>query len=274
MSHSLKMTFNVLINKEIDFSIVFTDNMSLINNNKHGLPATFINYLKDEENMNLSKKYNIDAKTTFSRGKKTTLHKTLTLCTIATNITFNDTLDSSPKTNKRKRYNEEEEEKEYIPLDMTKMLAISKHHYCVLHNQMFPGAYYAFLMSHDLKNKKKDTNIGFSKDPVYSLYLHNEQRIVNKNTSSAAPHWKLDTVLGPFSTARRAELCCDEWVTKTRGKDSKQTKGFVLHKLFSVNLYSCKIKLNEPFDQFLCNINAPKNYIDTTRKLYSIKNMV
>lgn len=175
------------------------------------------------------------------------------------------------KRAKRNLVHQEEEStkkiKDYNDIMTNHVLMISKYTYHALRNQIFPGTYYAFLMSHSLKNKKKDTNIGFSKNPIYSLYLHNGQHIVNKNTSSAAPFWILDIILGPFPTEKQVMDCCNEWVSKTRGRESKRNKAYKLYKYYGVNLYSHQVALNEPYDQFLFNINAPLNYIKKTREI-------
>jgi hypothetical protein len=150
-------------------------------------------------------------------------------------------------------------------------LTISKYNYSLLSRQKFSGSYYAWMIVHYLQNKKKDTNIGVSKNPFYSVYLHNNQFIVNKNTSSAAPHWELDTVAGPFETEETALEFAREWVSQTRGGKSKRKKADDLHKVHGVNLYTRKMTLNQPFDQFLVDANASIHHVKHVQKVMSRK---
>ena len=158
-------------------------------------------------------------------------------------------------------------------------VVISALHHAVLTNTTFRGVYYAFLMSHSLKGKKKSTNVGVSKNPIFSVIAHNNQAYVNraanrtlskeafpviydKDTASAAPHWKLDQVVGTFISKREAIECCHQWVKKTRGTDSKRERGPKLARYYDTTLYSSQIKSPErSLESQLVRINAPVEYI-------------
>ena len=180
------------------------------------------------------------------------------------------------KSNVLYEHNEDdkEEEEEYIHIIPT--LILYAFHYCLLNNIPFKGVHYAFLMSHKLIGKKKDTNIGISKNPIIAVVAHNNQaysqknnqpRINDKDTASAAPDWRLDTVLGPFPTKRQAIECSLEWVKKTRGIDSKRDKAPVLAESYRCDMYSSQINISKPLDEFLIDINAPYNYIEACHNM-------
>ena len=146
----------------------------------------------------------------------------------------------------------------------------------ILTGSKFKGTYYAFLMSHTVRFKKKDTNIGVSRYPIFSVIAHNNQArtpeqsnpsvlqfpiIFDKDTAAAAPFWRLNTTIGTFFTRLAAEKCCHEWVQKTRGTTSKQDKAPVLAKKLHKSLYSSQKPINMPIERFLYENNAPPQYI-------------
>ena len=160
-------------------------------------------------------------------------------------------------------------------------VTISVLHRAVMTNTAFRGVYWAFLMSHNLDGKKKDTNIGVSKNPIFSVMAHNNQALIHhgnnaqlprsvfpviydKDTASAAPDWKLDTVIGTFFTKKEAIDSCYHWVRKTRGTDSKRTKGHDLSQHYGNSLYSSQIPINRPLESRLFHMNAPFDYIATS----------
>jgi hypothetical protein len=160
-------------------------------------------------------------------------------------------------------------------------VTLSTLHHAILTNTTFRGVYYAFLMSHALKGKKKNTNVGASKNPIFSVIAHNNQAFVNrpanrhlskaafpviydKDTASAAPHWKLDRVIGPFIRKEEAIECCHGWVKKTRGTDSKHKRAPELTTHYATNLYSSQVPLRQPLEKHLLQVNAPLEYIVAT----------
>lgn len=170
-------------------------------------------------------------------------------------------------------------------------LAVDKLQYCQLTGKPFDGLYYAFLMSHPLLGMKKDTNIGISKNPIQSVIAHNNQAelipgsggrrgdvpvsggaapqplIIDKDTASAAPHWILDTALGPFFTQRRAIECCQEWLRRTRGISSKRKKAYVLAKRYQCQLYSSRLPIQKPLMNYLSETKAPPIYLESCRQI-------
>jgi hypothetical protein len=276
--------YNVGVNKKLEFSMRscnVVSGSSLIG----VLPQQTIEFLAMEENMNLFEKYNIkfpqshEVQPSRTNSKKKALNKGGVVSPsssspppIISSIQRNVTLyvvTSRITSFKHQLENEEmdSDQEEEMDVNLKNTITISKFNYCALQDWVYPGAYYAFLLSHPLKNKKKDTTIGFCKDPIRILYLLNGQYVINKNTSSAAPYWILDIILGVFPTKEKASYCCKEWVSETRGQKSKREKSEKLFKQFKVNRYSRQIQLKDSFDLFLCNINAPKKYIDKAREL-------
>ncbi len=162
--------------------------------------------------------------------------------------------------------------------DASNTVSLSALHYSVMTNTAFRGVYWAFLMSHNLKGKKKDTNIGVSKNPIFSVMAPTNQALIgrgdnaklpravfpgsyDKDTASAAPHWKLDTAVGTFYTRKEAIGCCHRWVRKTRGTVSKRERAPELAEDYDNSLYSSQIPINTPLESRLFQLNAPFEYI-------------
>lgn len=180
--------------------------------------------------------------------------------------------------------NERRNDDLFIPPTDENTVVVSCLNHSVLTGKKFKGTYYAFLMSHTVPCKKKDTNIGVSRYPVFSVIAHNNQARINteaasnvfyfpviydKDTAQAAPHWRLNTTLGPFFSKRAAEECCHEWVKKTRGTTSKQDKARVLAEMFRCSLYSSQKPLNMSIERYLYENNAPLQYIKTCQAIKS-----
>lgn len=211
---------------------------------------------------------------------------------------------------------EEQEEKEE-DLNGYNTMELPSDIYSLLNGIINEGVYYAYMISHSVCGKKKDTSIGCSKNPFLSVISHNNQHfvtnlsslnnninnnqndssikedhillynsnnneltgdyddadeensfngysipvIIDKDTASAAPHWKLDIVLGPFIKRERAIECCFEWVSKTRGIASKREKAPFLAQQYNCKIYSSQVSINVPLDVFLFKMNAPFHYI-------------
>lgn len=192
-----------------------------------------------------------------------TLLRTRTCCLVTSRIVYNAETQGNEVPTKRNT------------------VTLSALHHAVLTNTTFRGVYYAFLMSHALKGKKKNTNVGASKNPIFSVIAHNNQAFVNrpanrhlskaafpviydKDTASAAPHWKLDRVIGPFIRKEEAIECCHGWVKKTRGTDSKHKRAPELTTHYATNLYSSQVPLRQPLEKHLLQVNAPLEYIVAT----------
>lgn len=165
--------------------------------------------------------------------------------------------------------------------DDTNTVVLSTLSYSVLTGRRFKGTYYAFLMSTNY-GKKKNTTIGVSRYPIFSVIAHNNQARLNdahgdnvrlfpviydKDTASAAPHWRLDTALGPFFTKRAAENCCHEWVRKTRGTVSKQNKALKLVEALQCEIYSARVPTGMSFERYLVENNAPLAYIKACQSI-------
>mgnify|MGYP000509361440 CR=1 FL=1 len=131
------------------------------------------------------------------------------------------------------------------------VMTISGETLCTLENRLFRGIYYSFLMTHSLQGEKTSANIGFSTNPMLDVYLHNNLLTNDRTTKAAAPYWVLDMVLGPFPFKEKAVHCSEEWVSGTRGKDSKRKKAALLKIIHNVNLYDSGRPLGVPFRDFL-----------------------
>lgn len=160
-------------------------------------------------------------------------------------------------------------------------VTLSVLHHAVMTNTAFRGVYWAFMMSHNLQGKKKDTNIGVSKNPIFSVMAHNNQALIHqgnnaqlprsefpviydKDTASAAPHWKMDTAIGLFLSRAEAIDCGNRWVRKTRGTDSKRDRALELVQFYGNMRYSSQIPINQPLESRLFQMNAPFEYIATS----------
>lgn len=182
-----------------------------------------------------------------------------------TESTSNNTKDRKIVKSKKtldKNKKKEEEEKAMKGKWEEDIIVVPKFILCILQNRMYDGIYYTFLMTHSLIGKKTDTNIGYSTNPIYDIYLHNNQLINDRTTNAAAPFWVLDMVLGPFTSFNKAFVCSKEWVSGTRGKVSKRKKAHFLNNDYDVNLYSSEIRPKKPFLEYLKDI-AHHSYIDT-----------
>ncbi len=147
------------------------------------------------------------------------------------------------------------------------IIEIPKFVLSVLNQIDYEGEYYAYLMTHPIKGKKKDTHIGCSKNPIHTAYLHNTKKIYDKDTRIAPGHWVLSIVLGPFTCEELCSECCKDWVTNTRGITSKVNKGVVLAKKYNVNIYNTQENTNICLKDYLEKY-APAIYIDEYNKLF------
>lgn len=150
--------------------------------------------------------------------------------------------------------------------DETSIMVIPKNVLSILEGKPCGGLHFAFLMTHPLYGKKTSANVAYSTNPMRDVYLHNILAMGDRTTSAAAPHWILDMVLGPFITADMAIECTEEWVSHTRGKDSKRKKATFLSRIYNVPLYSASIKPDIPPRQYVRN-NAPPSYLARYDKL-------
>lgn len=158
----------------------------------------------------------------------------------------------------------EEEEGEGI-------MVIPKNIMTTLQGEQFRGSYYAFLMTHPLRGKKTSAHIGYSTNPMLDVHLHNTLAMNDRTTSAAAPHWILDMVLGPFNSAELAIECTREWVSFTRGKESKRRKAYFLSRIYNVPLYSAAIKPTITLRDYLIE-KAPPNYLACYEKMIATPN--
>lgn len=85
-------------------------------------------------------------------------------------------------------------------------------------------AHYAFMMMTTLDV----SYIGHSPDPYTNVAEHNTRKFVGRQTATHAPHWRLDTVIGPFATQAAALECATTWLKGVRGVEAKRSKAVIL----------------------------------------------
>ena len=160
--------------------------------------------------------------------------------------------------------------KSYFSLE-SGITVIEKKSYCLLSDRPYDGDYYVLFMTHPLDGKKTDTNISYSTDPIYEIFLHNNLLMNDRSTSAAAPFWGADAILGPFTSLRRSIKCSEGVVEHTRGDTSKRNKCIELHRDFDVNLYLSTITdKTTAYADYVYN-NTPPSYIKAYQDRYIFK---
>jgi len=150
------------------------------------------------------------------------------------------------------------------------VLAVPKHILCALEGSVYTGIYYAFLMTHPLHGKKTSANVGYSTNPMHDVYLHNNLLANDRTTSAAAPHWVLDMVIGSFISVEKAIECSNDWVSNSRGIESKRKRAPLLARINGVKLYSMQKKPTVPLKKYLSK-TAPAIYMDAYENAVSRK---
>ncbi len=135
--------------------------------------------------------------------------------------------------------------------------SVPSHTYCRLRQRDYDGDDFLYMMSHD-RSSKTDSYVARTKNPVRDVYLHNEKCTGDRNTCAAAPHWRLDLVLGPFVGVGEATHCGQAWVRGTRGKRPKRQKAHTLAKLYNKPLYDWRERLRESFAPYLARVAGPR----------------
>jgi hypothetical protein len=118
------------------------------------------------------------------------------------------------------------------------------------------GEYFCYLAVHPNSDRKKNTFLGITKDPLLDLYRHNHTdafyiprdhgRVAlrplglanaTKGTHAAAPYWSMASALGPFVSKAHAQMASLIWSDHTRGDPSKNRKARVVADLFDICYY-------------------------------------
>ena len=131
------------------------------------------------------------------------------------------------------------------------------------------GDLFCFLLTHHLPGKKKDTHIGYSHNPLRSLFVYNNRLVYNKDTRIAAGNWQLSTVLGSFYLTETCESCCTQWVKGTRGIDSKKRKARQLMMQYNVDCFTTDVPLTTSTAEFI-ESNAPSHVVEAYRDLVTL----
>ena len=99
------------------------------------------------------------------------------------------------------------------------------------------GARFCYLLINLLPNQKINTFIGESGNPFESVRDHNDPRKrASKSTKSAAPHWKLEMIVGEFGDQPSAVTFASSWAN-SRGIRSRRKRGHALAKLHGKTRY-------------------------------------
>lgn len=118
------------------------------------------------------------------------------------------------------------------------------------------GEYFCYLAVHPNSDRKKNTFLGITKDPLLDLYRHNHADAfyiprgngraalrptglanATKGTHAAAPYWSMASALGPFVSKAHAQTASLIWSDHTRGDPSKNRKARVVADLFDICYY-------------------------------------
>jgi hypothetical protein len=142
---------------------------------------------------------------------------------------------------------------------------LSAQHVATLHGESYAGEHFVYLMTHSVP-AKIHSFVGFTTNPLTELFLHNRRRSVDRNTCSAAPHWELDIVLGPFVCRELAIDCGHALVTQTRGKEKRREKAPVLSHDYNAGIYTYRVKSDERLETLLAR-HAPPVFGHMLRRL-------
>lgn len=118
------------------------------------------------------------------------------------------------------------------------------------------GEYFCYLAVHPNSDRKKNTFLGVTKDPLLDLYRHNHADAfyiprgngraalrpaglanTTKGTHAAAPYWSMASALGPFVSKAHAQTGSLIWSDHTRGDPSKNRKARVVADIFDIRYY-------------------------------------
>ncbi len=135
----------------------------------------------------------------------------------------------------------------------------------LLEQRAYQGAYWAFMMTHALQGKKTDTRIGYSTNPLLTIYRHNAMLMGDRATSAAAPHWRADILVGTFASLAHVVCFCEDWVDGTRGKTSKRRHGHFLARINNKRIYANDVPA-PPLARYLSQ-NAPRAYQEAHKRL-------
>lgn len=128
------------------------------------------------------------------------------------------------------------------------------------------GEYFCYLAVHPNSDRKKNTFLGVSKDPLLDLYRHNHADAFDvprpggrgavrpsavarntKTTHAAAPYWSMASVVGPFASKAHAQTATVAWSDHTRGDPSKNRKARVVASLFDIDYYGRDVPVDATF---------------------------
>ena len=137
------------------------------------------------------------------------------------------------------------------------MISLSHLEYAQLMCMTFEGEYYVFLMTHRIASKT-DSFIGYTKDPLRDIYLHNSKKKMDHTTAAAAPYWVPNIILGKFFSRMEAIECGLIWVNKARGQNRKKERGEWLGQAFYSNVYDIDKEMSDDtFKEYLRNYVPP-----------------
>jgi hypothetical protein len=120
----------------------------------------------------------------------------------------------------------------------TKTMEVDNLERTQLLSEIYEGKHFTFLMSHCVPNTKTDSYVAITTNPLKDVCNHNLRRSGDRNTSSAAPHWNLEYIIGPLLAKELAEDVGLSWVSGSRGRVAKVRKSTALASLYNATLFS------------------------------------
>jgi hypothetical protein len=88
--------------------------------------------------------------------------------------------------------------------------------------------WFCYLMKQLGSKSKNEANIRIATNPFADLESHNRGDANDKATKTAKGSWQIEMIVGPFSAMEPAEEFRKEWMTSSRGLESRRTRAFEL----------------------------------------------
>jgi hypothetical protein len=123
------------------------------------------------------------------------------------------------------------------------------------------GELFCYMAVHPNSDRKKNTYLGVSKDPITDLYMHNHSdafevmrkgreplrtayvALGTKTTHAAAPYWSMNNMFGPLLTRPCASMAREEWGLRTRGDESKTRRARIVAKRYDAAYFGQDVPL-------------------------------
>lgn len=87
------------------------------------------------------------------------------------------------------------------------------------------GPMYCYMAVHPIRDRKKDTCVGYARNPMGIIHAYNHGKVQHKDARMAAPYWSLAAAAGPLASEEECTRFVERWVSGTRGVNSKLARG-------------------------------------------------